>query len=260
MENLAWDVKSKYIHQLAEKGSRQDNRDMEEYREIEIEPNYVEKALGSAMVELGDTQVLAGLSFDVGDPYSDSPGQGVIITNNELGPIASPEFESGPPREQSIELSRVVDRGIRESGAIDFEELCIEEGEDVWMVFIDLHILDYDGNLFDACELAATTALANGYLPKYEDGEVLHNEEDREIPMEKLPVEVTYAKIGDKIMLDPCLEEEKALDARITYATTGDELCAAQEGGSQGFTQEEVIEYFEKGMEEAEELREMIPR
>ena len=36
-------------------------------------------------------------------------------TDIELLPMAFPTFESGPPSEQAIEYSRVVDRGIRES-------------------------------------------------------------------------------------------------------------------------------------------------
>ena len=55
-----------------------------------------------------------------------------MMTSTELAPLADQSFDPGPPREQSIELSRVVDRGIRESRMIDFEALCIEEGEKVW--------------------------------------------------------------------------------------------------------------------------------
>ena len=47
----------------------------------------------------------------------------------------------------AAEGKRADGRGIRESRMIDFEALCIEEGERVWMVYIDLHILDNDGNL-----------------------------------------------------------------------------------------------------------------
>jgi len=51
------------------------------------------------------------------------------MTNLELLPLASPMFESGPPREDAVELARVVDRGIRESESIDLSKLCITPGE-----------------------------------------------------------------------------------------------------------------------------------
>lgn len=50
-----------------------------------------------------------------------------------------------------IELGRVVERGLRESRAIDTEALCIVAGEKVWSIRVDIHILDHGGNLTDAC-------------------------------------------------------------------------------------------------------------
>ncbi|MEK7831904.1 MAG: hypothetical protein AAB401_12500, partial [Acidobacteriota bacterium] len=46
-----------------------------------------------------------------------------------------------------IELARVVDRGLRESHCIDLDKLVIKPGEKVFTVFVDIHILDHQGNL-----------------------------------------------------------------------------------------------------------------
>lgn len=74
--------------------------------------------------------------------------------------MAFPSFEAGPPNEQSIEIARVVDRGgIRESRMVDLEKLVIEPGKKVWIIFIDINVLDYDGNLIDASSLGAVAAL-----------------------------------------------------------------------------------------------------
>ncbi len=62
----------------------------------------------------------------IGTPFADTPDKGVLSTNAELIPMGSPNFEAGPPDEHSIELARVVDRGIRESEMIDLEKMCIE--------------------------------------------------------------------------------------------------------------------------------------
>jgi exosome complex component RRP42 len=158
-------IKKDYLIKLAEKGIRNDGRKFNDFRDIEIETGIVSKAEGSAKVKIGNTQVMAGIKMDMGEPYPDSQGEGVMTTAAELIPLASPDFEAGPPRENAIELARVVDRGIRESKIIDVEKLCIEEGEKVWIVFIDLHILDYDGNLFDAASLAALSALMTAKIP-----------------------------------------------------------------------------------------------
>lgn len=42
--------------------------------------------------------------------------------------MASPAFEPGRPPESAIELGRIVERGLRESKAIDTEALCIVAG------------------------------------------------------------------------------------------------------------------------------------
>ena len=119
-------IKRDYLANLAEQGKRADGRRIDEYRNIEIETNIISKAEGSARVKIGNTQVIAGIKMDMGDPYSDTPDSGVMTTAAELIPLASPDFESGPPREDAIELARVVDRGIRESEIIEVDKLCIE--------------------------------------------------------------------------------------------------------------------------------------
>jgi ribosomal RNA-processing protein RRP42 (EC 3.1.13.-) len=136
------------VRELANEGKRMDGREPEEYRDISLETGYInETAEASAKVEIGDTKVVVGMSTSVEEPYDDKPGEGTFVTNAELAPMASRDFESGPPQEEGVELARVVDRGIREAPAVDFEELCIEKGEKVYTLFLDIHVLNDDGNL-----------------------------------------------------------------------------------------------------------------
>jgi exosome complex component RRP42 len=172
------------------------------------------------------------------------------MVNAELRPIASPTFELGPPDENSIELSRVVDRGIRESETIDLDKLGITPGEEVWMVYIDLHALDYDGNLIDAASLAAVAALWNVKKPHVE-GWTLD-----EFPVAKKPVAVTVAKIDGKLMVDPSLDEQNVMDARLTITTIEDDsICAMQKGGIGYLTVEEIKAAYELARIKAAELR-----
>jgi len=144
MEVMASIMRDHIINLLRE-GKRIDGRSFEEYRDLEVRVNVIEKAEGSAWVKLGNTQVLVGIKVDLGEPFPDLPEKGVMTTNVELVPLASPTFEPGPPDENAIELARVVDRGIRESGAIELEKLVIVPGKLVRVVFIDVHVLDHDG-------------------------------------------------------------------------------------------------------------------
>ncbi|MFB6181217.1 MAG: exosome complex protein Rrp42 [Candidatus Nanohalobium sp.] len=250
------------IRSMAEDGERLDNRDLNEYREIKIETDYInETSEGSALVEIGDTKVLVGLSIEIEEPYDDRPGKGTIVTNAELAPMAKREYESGPPQEEGVELARVVDRGIREAEAIDLEDLCMVEGEKVYTVFIDVHVLNDDGNLIDAASLAAMAALKSGYLPAYDEeaGELNRDEKWKDIELQCEPVTVTGRKIGDTLLWDTTGEEEEALDARLTVSKKKDgNIVAMQKGGTQPYTAEEISETMSKADEKIEKLRNLL--
>jgi len=248
-------IKREYIQNLAKNGKREDGRKFDEYRDIQIETNVISKAEGSAKVKIGNTQVITGIKIDVGEPYPDSPNQGVMTTAAELIPMASPDFESGPPREDAIELARVVDRGIRESEIIDVEKLCIEEGEKVWIIFIDIHILDYDGNLFDAASLASLAALMTTKVPaeRFEFGK------DYPLPLKEPPVSCTSVKFNDTIVIDPSLDEEEIAEARLTVATDdkGD-IRAMQKGLNGSFTVDEIKKVIKSSVDNGKKIREQL--
>jgi exosome complex component RRP42 len=246
-----------YIASLVAQGQRQDGRKFDETRKITITNDYAkEKAPGSCLVQMGKTKVIAGVSLDIGEPYPDKPKDGVMSTGTELRPIASPRFESGPPNDESIEVARVVDRGIRESGAIDTKKLLIEDNL-VWVVFVDLHILDHGGNLIDAGGIAAISALLNTRLPKIEDGKVIYGEYTGKLPITCTPIPCTYAKIGNSILADPEMKEEYAMDARLTISTT-DTINAMQKGGTGSFNQKEIEDAIEASFAKGKEIRKLL--
>lgn len=249
------EIKREYINKLLQMGRRVDGREAKEYREIQIETNCIESAQGSARVKLGKTEVLAGIKMDVGTPFPDTPDRGVLTTNTELIPMASPDFEAGPPDAGAIELARVVDRGIRESEMIDLQKLCIAEGEEVWINFLDIYVLDYDGNLFDACFLAAAAALSTTIVPAAER----EKGENYPLPIKHLPIQTTAVKIENSILFDPTLDEEKVADARLTVTTdeNGD-IRAMQKGLSGAFTLEEVKQVIDSSLCISKELRKLI--
>jgi len=255
-------ISKQYIHTLAKKGLRADQRKMEEFRKpITVEYGISAKsAEGSARVKIGDTEVVAGVKTEVGKPYPDSPGDGTIMVNVELLPLSSPEYESGPPSIDAIELARVVDRGIRESHSIDFKKLCVTEGELVWTIMIDIYPINAAGNLFDACALAALAALKDAKFPKLENDVINYKEmTEISIPLEFLPVSCTIHKIADKFLVDPTRDEELASDARLTVAfTEAGKICAMQKGGDYPFTEEEIDKIVNLAAEKTSELRQFL--
>ncbi len=261
MSSLITKVRLRQIEALLEKGARLDERGLLDTREIKIEQGVIEKAEGSARVYLGKTEVLVGVKVETGEPFQDTPNDGVMTVNAELVPLASPDFEPGPPDENSIELARVVDRGIRESHAIDTEKLCIEPGKKVFIVFVDVYVLNHDGNLIDASALAAMAALMNTKMPNYEvkDGELKIKQGYTPLPMKSHPITVTIGKIANKLVVDPWLEEESVMDSRITFAYNEDgNICAIQKGGSSYFTPQQILEASKIALNKAVELRKKL--
>ncbi|UCE80544.1 MAG: exosome complex protein Rrp42 [Methanobacteriota archaeon] len=249
------DLKRDHITKLLSKGIRIDGRKFEEMRPLTVEKSYIQSAEGSARVRLGDTDVIVGVKMVVGQPFPDTPDKGVLTTNAELKPLASETFESGPPGKAAIELARVVDRGIREGQAVDMEKLCIEAEKEVWIMFIDIHTIDYDGNLFDAANVAAIAALKDAVVP----AKRADKGEDFPLPVAHEPISVTAVKIDGHILADPTYDEEVVADARLTVAINEKgNICAMQKGGEGSFSVDEVLKIVDLSRRLGAEMRSKI--
>ena len=204
---------------------------------------------------MGDTIVLAGVKFQIMTPYPDRPNQGGLMCSAEVRPVAGRNWESGPPSPESIELGRVVDRGIRESGCIDVDSLCIIPGEKAWQVILDLFAISDDGNLFDAFALAGIAALRNTTVPaeRFEVGE------DYPLSVSKNPIMCSYHKVGGRFVFDATAREELGGDERI-HITLGDDnnVHSLQKGLKGIFSAGEFTEIMDNAIERTEKLRKIV--
>ena len=224
---------------------RPDGRALDQQRPLTIQTGLIQKANGSAKVNLGNTEVIAGVKIATGTPFPDTPNKGLLVVNAEILPLASPYAEPGPPSEEAIELARVVDRGVRESEMVDLTDLCLIEGKSVVTVFVDCNVMNVDGNLFDATSYAVVSALRTAKMLKYkvEGDKVVATEEWVPVPVKRTPVSVTLARIGDKLIVDPNSEEEVLMDMRVTITTDDDgNICASQKGEASTIAPAQVLE------------------
>jgi exosome complex component RRP42 len=252
-------LKKKKITDLIASGKRMDGRGLEDIRNVVIKTGVLEKADGSAEVYLGNTRVMVGVKIDTGRPFEDTPDKGVLMCNAEFTPVASPFFDPGPPGEDSIELARIVDRGLRSAEVLDFSKLCLVPGKLVNLVHVDIYVLNFDGNLIDASSLAAVAALKTSKTYEYNvEGEKVTKNTEKKVELElvKEPIAVTMVKIGESFVVDPSADEEEVQDDRITITYDEDDnICTIQKSGSNGISVEEVKSSIEMGLKKSIEYR-----
>jgi exosome complex component RRP42 len=261
-ELVVEELRRSQLLELLAKGKRLDGRPLLDYRPVSVEVGVIEKAEGSARVNVGNTQVIAGVKVALGTPFPDRPDEGLLVVNAEVLPVASPYAEPGPPDENAIELARVVDRGIRASEVLDLSKLALVPGKKVQAVFVDVSVLDVDGNLFDATSFAVVAALTSARAPEYGvtgNGEVEARGARVPLPAVGLTLTTTLARIGDVMIVDPTAEEETVMDARITFATDDEgNLCAGQKGNPGAFSLEQIMLAAETARTKGNEIRELI--
>lgn len=209
------------LKKMFAEGKRFDSRGLLDFRDLKVSYDVSHNAEGSARVNLGKTEVIAGVKLSPGNPYPDSPNKGNLMVSGDLISLASPRFESGPPGFNAIELPRLLDRAIRESGMLDMSKLVITPGEKVWTLHIDVYPINDDGNLMDAALIACIAALKKAVLPgitQQGTADYKHRTQTK-LPLsdEIAPLSFSFYKFGDSIIMDPTREEEESADVRISF-------------------------------------------
>ncbi|MFH1520554.1 MAG: exosome complex protein Rrp42 [Candidatus Micrarchaeota archaeon] len=249
-------VRRDVLNNTLSKGIRFDGRKFDEYRPIEVQKGVIKTAEGSAIAKIGQTVVLVANKFDIVKPFSDRPTQGVMVTNAELLPAASPSFESGPPDKYSIEVARVVDRALRSAECVDLESFFVETDK-VLGLYLDIYVLNHAGNYTDAATLAATAALLDTQVPKVENGKIIRGEYAKPLNPTKLPITTTMIKVGNNWLVDPTRDEERVLETVLTIGTTEEHVCAMQKGRG-SLSKDELVEAMEIAFKRGKDIRQIL--
>jgi exosome complex component RRP45 len=117
-----------FTQEAIKEGLRYQGRQINEFRKIKIN---LGPALGTATVQLGSTRIISHVSGEVVRPSQASSTEGSISINTEFSPMAFPGKDKEETSEMEIQFSRILERTIRNSRAVDTEGLCIVAGEKV---------------------------------------------------------------------------------------------------------------------------------
>lgn len=203
-------------------------------------------------------------------PYSDRPFDGIFNIVAELSPMASPSFEVGRPGETEILLSRLLEKTLRRSGALDTESLCLAAGQKCWSVRVDVHVMVHDGNLADAACLAVVAALRHFRKPEtsIESGVLtVYTPAEREpVPLSWLhsPFCVTFSFFGeaaDIALLDGTLLEEQTRVGSCTISLNRHgEICQIAKLGGTPVEAVAVLQCTQIALQKARELSTLVDK
>ncbi|PNF15123.1 hypothetical protein B7P43_G15566 [Cryptotermes secundus] len=218
---------------------------------------------GCCQVSLGETKVLAQVSCEVQKPKTTRPNEGMLFLNTELSPMGSPHFEVGLQSELAVQLNRLLEKCIKDSRCVDLESLCIVAEEKVWVLRVDINVLNHEGNLVAAASAAALTALSHFRCPCVTvtgQETVIHDPSEKDavpLNLHHYPVCVSYAIFnkGEHIIADPTAIEERVSEAQVVFGVNAyRELCGLHLGGSSLTSHDLILQCANRAARRAAEV------
>ncbi|BGP37150.1 hypothetical protein JCM10450v2_001056 [Rhodotorula kratochvilovae] len=219
-----------YLERFLSEGIRPDGRsaakgEHECWRDASVNTGSVSTAPSSALVRLGKTSVVCGITLEVAPPDLARPNEGFIVPNVDLSPLCSPRFHPGPPADEAQVLSARLRDILISSNVLPLSSLVIEPGKAVWVVYIDVVCLNYDGGVLDAAVLAAVGALRSLVFPEaaidVDTNEavcerVTDAHPGSRIPPASEPYSVSFGVFHGTLLPDPTLFEAELCSTELT--------------------------------------------
>ena len=194
---------------------RPDGRRNDEMRPVEIAPNYLKTAEGSALITVGNTQVLCTASVEqTVPPFLRSSGRGWVTAEYAMLPRSTAtrtprEVSKGRPGGRTHEIQRLIGRSLR--AVVDMSLL----GER--SIIIDCDVLQADGGTRVASITGAYVALALAAKQMVAFKIIAKS------PLTGAVAAVSAGMLKGEAILDLCYEEDSKadVDANIVMTDAG---------------------------------------
>jgi ribonuclease PH len=192
---------------------RVDKRAADDLRPVEIVPGYLMTAEGSALIKVGNTQVLCTASVeDTVPPFLRNSGKGWVTAEYAMLPRATGrrtarEVTKGRPSGRTHEIQRLIGRSLR--AVVDMTAL----GERT--VYIDCDVLQADGGTRTASITGAWVALSLAIKKLREFGAI------KTKPLLDVVSATSVGIVAGTPMLDLCYEEDSRADVDMNVVMTG---------------------------------------
>ncbi|MGE5327356.1 MAG: ribonuclease PH [Deltaproteobacteria bacterium] len=215
---------------------REDQRPAHEMRPVEIVPNFISSAEGSALIRVGETQVICTASIEDGVPqFLKGRGEGWITSEYSMIPRAT---ASRTPREatrgrqggRTMEIQRLIGRSLRA-----VTDLAAVGERTIW---IDCDVIRADGGTRTASITGSLVALGLA-LQKLMELKAL-----KKMPLKDYVAAVSVGVVGEETLLDLNYAEDSNAEVDMNVVMTGSgelvEVQATAEGKT--FTLEKMNE------------------
>ncbi len=180
---------------LDEKGLRNDGRKWDELRPLRMKVGVLKRPIGSALVEMGKTKVIAAVygPKEVFPKHLALPDKAILKVAYRMASFSVDERKRPQPSRREIELSKIIKEALEPALLLDFFPRTTIE--------VYTLVLQADGGTRTAAINAASLALAAAG-----------------IPMRGLVSSVAVGLIGDQIIVDLNYLEDGYGDADIPMA------------------------------------------
>ncbi|KAK3085656.1 hypothetical protein FSP39_006759 [Pinctada imbricata] len=247
---------------------REDGRGCEDYRHLEIETNVLSNTSGSSRVRLSNTDLLVGVKAELGDPAAEKPDRGKLEFFVDCSANAAPEFEGRGGEELATEISNMLARAYDCPRCLDLHKLSIIPGQQCWVLYIDILLLECGGNLFDAASIGVKAALHNTRIPtvtvSQDEGLMELEISDDPFDVQRLEVHsapciITVNKVGHSHVVDASHKEEECSLARLMMGVTSKgTITALRKEGSGSLDPSSLEDMMETGKRVGENLNKSL--
>jgi len=231
-------------------GLRPDGRTPQDRRPAELRSRALECSHGSASLRLGHSSAVAGVRAEVTEVTDEQPILNPVTVTVELPPLCSASFrDRNIAAGVSTFLSSALTDVLNSTHVLDSRQMQIRDKELMWTLHLHVLCLNYDGNAFDLCLLAALAALEDVSLPALSEDrasgrliEAATTSEGREpivakavrLALRSRPLPMTFAQMpGDIWVVDPSASEE-SLGASVSLCLVGSRWLVYHQGGGAG--------------------------
>lgn len=155
-----------YLAGGIERGIRSDGRARDQFRPDTLSIDCIPQANGSARIQVQrGCDILIGIRLDLGTPALETPNKGRIICNVDCSTsTALNEIENRPFREINTFIAQTLTKLVENS--LDLADLCILTGHHCWLLYVDVLVLEFNGNLLSCAMKALKAALKSLKIPQ----------------------------------------------------------------------------------------------